>query len=197
MSLLGPRSSSISRDDTTRRDVARELPRATESLAFEVRWTWSRRAASRALGLECRRDLELLLAVELWISASSSGVPAPADGCGRWQLLAGEEAIDLPAGAPAAECALRGTVLDTAAFRHLDLADDQGIFLRASLPTRLAATSPVWSRLPGELGVAGGCLSAPELSIVGAPLREAQASPAHLVRGLSPNGEGSLRSAFR
>ena len=193
MSLLGPRPSSISRDEPSRRGVACEAPRATESLAFEVRWTWSRRAASRTLGFDCRRDLKLLVSVEIRISGPSAAGLASAEGSGRWQLLGGGEAIELPDAVRAMESTLRGTVLDTANFRHLDLVDDRGVFLRTSLPCDHAVAPPVWSRIPNDLGIAGGCLSAPSLSVVG----DGDASLGQLPRSIAATGEGSLRSASR
>jgi hypothetical protein len=88
---------------------------------------------------------------------------------------------------------LRGTVLDTAHFRHLDLADDRGVFVRVSLPLHHIASPPVWSRIPDDLGIPGGCLSAPSLSV---SLGD-DASNERPNDSIARNGDHAPRSATR
>lgn len=169
MSALGSRTDSL-RSEAARSAAGprseiepRRDPLANPGLRpthLAIRWTWSRRAASRSLGRRCDGDVEVVLAVTL---RSPDGSSDRVEGEASIRLLdAHGTPIEPPAGF-GCERTLRGSVLVSERFRHLDLADGSGILLRASLASEPGAASTAWTRLPEELGIAGGCASAARL----------------------------------
>ena len=160
MSTLDARSSAAASDRESAPRLRASSPCAAKRLALEVRWTWSRRAASRSLALECTSDVEIALSLSVRGLAESGPGEIAVEAVADCVLHHAGKAID-SAAPTACHRRLRGTWLETAGFIHLDLRDDLGVFLRASLSKEHATARAVWSRLPEELSIAGGCLSAP------------------------------------
>ena len=161
MSTLDARSSATSDRESRPRGRAAGLLSARH-LSLEVRWTWSRRAASRSLGVECSRDVVMTLSLSARGIVDSDPDEMYVEAVVDSALHEVEPPID--AGALGfGPRRLRGTWVESAAFIHLDLRDDVGVFLRASLSRERGGANAVWSRLPGELSIAGGCLSAPDI----------------------------------
>ncbi len=193
MSLLGPRPTPLTQDSRPRRDSGRLEGRLEDAISLEVRWTWSRRSASRSLGAELRDDLEVVLSIRTEPFRVDPAGSAEVVACSNWRIVGDGRTIERSATMPPADGVLRGTVLDTAHFRHLDLADDRGAFVRVSLPLHHAAAPPVWSRIPDDLGIPGGCLSAPSLSV---SLGD-DASNERPNDSIARNGDHAPRSATR
>ncbi len=192
MSTLDARSNAAPprSDPMLRRSANRP---SQSSCTLRVGWTWSRLAAARSLGDECQGDveIELVLAIKPERPSRESApdiemIAAVAE----WRLLCKGREI---AGAAQASRrrSLRGERLDTPGFLHLDLSDERGVFLRASLATEGRIANVVWARLPDELAIAGGCLSAPAVEFEEG---DHPSSPSGSTAA-SANGHRSLRPA--
>ena len=164
MSTLDARSSAAASDRESAPRLRAPSPFAARRLALEVRWIWSRRAASRSLALECSSDVEIALSLSVRGLAESGPGEIAVEAVADCVLHHAGKSIDSTA-PTACHRRLRGTWLETAGFIHLDLRDDLGIFLRGSLSKEDAGARAVWSRLPDELSIAGGCLSAPIVDV--------------------------------
>lgn len=193
MSLLGPRPSSLTEGMLARRESDHAAHREGDTISLDVRWSWSRRSASRSLGIELRGDLEVVLVVRTSAIRLDAAGHAEIEACSQWQVLAGGQPIEPIAEMPPPRASLRGSVLDTPRFRHLDLRDDRGLFLRISLPLQHAAAPPVWSRIPDDLGIPGGCLSAPTLSFA----EGEHPTPDRPADATARNGQHAGRAASR
>lgn len=163
------------------------------SCTLRVSWTWSRRAAARTLSDECRGDVEIELVLAIRPERPSLGSIPPVEtieAVAEWRLLC--EGREIVGDAQVSRRrSLRGERLDTPGFLHLDLSDERGVFLRASLSTEGCDANAVWTRLPDELAVAGGCLSAPAIDFEEGD----DPSPPSRSTAASANGYHSLRPA--
>lgn len=163
MSTLDARRTPTS--DREPRSFARSSDRAAATgLIIRVRWNWSRRAASRSLGVECPGDVELTLSVAIENGPRSRAGEAALDAVAEWDLRCEGQAVDAVE-LPPLHRRLFGESIETAGFRHFDLRDDEGTFFRASLSKVQDGAWGIWSRLPEELRIAGGCLSAPAIEV--------------------------------
>jgi hypothetical protein len=143
----------------------------TANLAFEVAWKWSALGAAARLGH--RGPVPPHALIDLSVRVLLRSAP-PASEIGTYAAsrrlhggvvgvailaVADDPGLGVDAALGVRRWALQGSVLATADYLHVDLADERGPWLRLSLPhADRPAPLPryLWSRLPRDLGIAGG-----------------------------------------
>ena len=170
MSAVRPEPASSGADGAVDLDPA--------SLAFEVVWKWSALGAAIRLGhadpVPTHALIDLRVKVLLRPSPvgrepyrSSRRLHGGVVGVAVLEV-AGDPGLGIETRLGVRRWALHGSVLATADYLHCDLADEVGPWLRLSLPHERPHERPhdrpsegalpryLWSRLPAELGIAGG-----------------------------------------